>query len=429
MTALLRSLLCCILFVASLVPITTALAAAPLLVAYGGHNETMIPLWVGIEKGIFRKYGVDPRALQTRSGPIMMATLASGGAPLVWAAPSSAINASVSGFKLTCFVAGNNRIPRELVVRKGIDSLEDLRGKSFGVQSIGGGFWLSTMGALEALKIDPDKYKLNMRVLGDTGTVTQALVTGNVDAMVVPYTYADMAKRAGARSLADVGTVNMIFQLTVMCTPKDSIAVNHETMVNLTKGVVESLVFILDPANKRDVGEALKKNLRLSKDEDIEAAYKVSRLQMPNLDIAPSLEAWQLFKRLLVKVNPKVQEADLDQMITGSVVQQLGLVSLLTLASFTLLPGWVRPAASHDLAVPCAALGTFFGASSGFVLEARYLRFSAGGPRAWKRLLLGLLVLVPLHVGLRPLPPFARYTIVGLFVSFGAPWIFLKTGQ
>jgi len=318
-----RSILCCILFAASMVPITKALAAAPLLVAYGGHNETMIPLWVGIEKGIFRKYGVDPRALQTRSGPIMMATLASGGAPLVWAAPSSAINASVSGFKLTCFVAGNNRIPRELVVRKGIDSLDDLRGKSFGVQSIGGGFWLSTMGALEALKIDPDKYKLNMRVLGDTGTVTQALVTGNVDAMVVPYTYADMAKRAGARSLADVGTVNMIFQLTVMCTPKDSTAVNHETMVNLTKGVVESLVFILDPANKRDVGEALKKNLRLSKDEDIEAAYKVARLQMPNLDVAPSLEAWQLFKRLLVKVNPKVQEADLDQIITGSVVQQL----------------------------------------------------------------------------------------------------------
>jgi ABC-type nitrate/sulfonate/bicarbonate transport system substrate-binding protein len=229
----------------------------------------------------------------------------------------------VSGFKLTCFAAGNNRIPRELIVRKGIESLEDLRGKSFGVQSIGGGFWLSTMGALEALKIDPDKYKLNMRVLGDTGTVTQALVTGNVDAMVVPYSYADMAKRAGARSLADVGSVNMVFQLTVMCAPKDSPAINHETMVNLTKGIVDSLVFILDPVNKRDVAETLRKNLRLSKDEDVEAAYKVSRLQMPNLDIAPNLEAWRLFKRLLVRVNPKVQEADLEQIITGSVVQNL----------------------------------------------------------------------------------------------------------
>ena len=98
-------------------PASNALAAGPLLIAYGGHNETMIPLWVGIEKGIFRKYGVDPRVLQTRSGPIMMATLASGGVPLVWAAPSSALNSAVSGFKLTCFVAGNNRIPRELVVR------------------------------------------------------------------------------------------------------------------------------------------------------------------------------------------------------------------------------------------------------------------------------------------------------------------------
>ena len=299
------------------------LAAGPLLIAYGGHNETMIPLWVGIDKGIFRKYGVDPRVLQTRSGPIMMATLASGGVPLVWAAPSSALNSSVSGFKLTCFAAGNNRIPRELVVRKGIESFEDLRGKSFGVQSIGGGFWLSTMGALEALKIDPDKYKLNMRVLGDTGTVTQALVTGNVDAMVVPYSYADMAKRAGARSLADIGTVNMVFQLTVMCAPKDSTAINADTMVNLTKGIVDSLVFILDPANKRDVAEALKKHLRLSKDEDVEAAYKVARLQMPNLDIAPNLEAWRLFQRLLARVNPKVQDADLEQIITGSVVQNL----------------------------------------------------------------------------------------------------------
>lgn len=301
----------------------TVHGAGPLLIAYGGHNETMIPLWVGIEKGIFRKYGVDPRVLQTRSGPIMLATLASGGVPLVWAAPSSAINASVSGFKLTCFAAGNNRIPRELVVRKGIDSIEELRGKSFGVQSIGGGFWLSTMGALEALKIDADKYKLNMRVLGDTGTVTQALISGNVDAMVVPYSYADMAKRAGAHSLADLGTANMAFQLTVVCAPKESTAVNQETMVNLTKGLVDSLAFILDPANKRDVADSLRRNLRLSKDEDIEASYKVARLQMPNLDIAPNPEAWRLFKRLLSKVNPKVQEADLEQIITGSVAQQL----------------------------------------------------------------------------------------------------------
>ncbi len=303
--------------------VAEAQAAGPLLIAYGGHNETMIPLWVGIEKGIFRKYGVDPRVVQTRAGPIMMATLASGGVPLVWAAPGSALSTAVSGFKLTCFAAGNNRMPRELIVRKGIDSLEDLRGKSFGVQSIGGGFWLATMAALDALGIDPEKYKLNMRVLGDTGTVTQALMTGNVDAMVVPYSYGDMAKRAGARSLADIGSIKFVFHATVMCVPKDTTVINMETTINLTKGLIETLAFILDPVNKRDVAASLRKNLRLSKDEDVEAAYRVSHLQMPNLDVTPNLEAWRSFKRLLVRINPKVQEADLEQIITSSVVRNL----------------------------------------------------------------------------------------------------------
>src|SRR3989304_7398094 len=91
------------LLVAVLLLAAEAQAAGPLLIAYGGHNETMIPLWVGIEKGIFRKYGVDPRVLQTRSGPIMMATLASGGVPLVWAAPGRAISPAGRGLQLTCF--------------------------------------------------------------------------------------------------------------------------------------------------------------------------------------------------------------------------------------------------------------------------------------------------------------------------------------
>ena len=44
---------------------------------------------------------------------------------------------------------------------------------------------------------------------------------------------------------------------------------------------------------------------------------------MPNLDIAPNLEAWKTYRRILARVNPKVQEADLEQIITSSVVRSL----------------------------------------------------------------------------------------------------------
>lgn len=298
-------------------------AAGPLLIAYGGFNETMAPLWVGIEKGLFRKHGVDPHVLQTRSGPIMMATLASGGASLVWAAPSSAISSSASGMKLGCFAAGNNKLPRELIVRKGIESTDDLRGKTFGVQSIGGGAWLSTMVALDALGLDPDKYKLNVRIIGDTGTQTQAIVSGNIDAAILPYSYAEIAKRAGARSLADAGALKLVYQATVMCALKEPATVTPEMMTALTKGLMESLLYILEPANKREVAAVLKRNLRLSKDEDGDAAARVAQLQMPNVEVGLSLDAWRTVRRLVARINPKVQEVDLDHVMNTSVVQNL----------------------------------------------------------------------------------------------------------
>jgi ABC-type nitrate/sulfonate/bicarbonate transport system substrate-binding protein len=317
------------LFLAQIVMIVILLqpqaspASGELLVAYGGHNETMAPMWVAVDRGLFKKHGVDPRVLQTRSGPIMMATLASGGAPLVWAAPTSAISAALGGMKLGCFAVGNDRIPRELIARKGIESLEDLRGKTFGVQSIGGGFWLATMAVLNGLDIDPERYKLTMRVIGDTGTVTQALTTGNIDAAVVPYSFANMAKRAGARSLADAGAVKVVYQGTAMCARKDSTAVTSETMIALTKGIIEALVYIQEPANKREVSEILKKHLRLTREEDTEASYKVTRLQMTGLDIAPNPEAWRRIQRLLERVNPKVKDADLDQLLVSNAARAL----------------------------------------------------------------------------------------------------------
>jgi hypothetical protein len=91
----------------------------------------------------------------------------------------------------------------------------------------------------------------------------------------------------------------------------------------LTKGLVEALVYIQEPSHKREVMEVLKRNLRLSKDEDVEASYKVTRQQMPSLDVAPNPEVWKLIRRLVSRINPKVQEVDLDQLIVTGAVRNL----------------------------------------------------------------------------------------------------------
>jgi hypothetical protein len=160
------------------------------------------------------------------------------------------------------------------------------------------------------------------RVIGDT-TVTQALTSGNVDAAVLPYSFADMAKRSGARSLADIGTKKIIYQATALCCQRDSSAISPEIMVGLTKGLVEALVYIQDPSPKREVMEVLKKNLRLSKDEDIEASHKVARQQMPSLDVAPSPTSGGLFSGSFRGSTRRFRKSTWNQLIVTSAVRNL----------------------------------------------------------------------------------------------------------
>jgi ABC-type nitrate/sulfonate/bicarbonate transport system substrate-binding protein len=300
----------------------SAQTPAPVLSAYAGQNETVGPMWVGIAKGTFKKYGLDVRMVQLRNGSLSMATLATGQVQYNYGSPANALSASAGGMRIQCAASPVHRIPRELVARKEIRTLEDLRGKTFGVQSIGGGFWLQTMIALDGLGIDPEKYDLKMRVLGDTATVTQALGTGGVDATVIPYSFSEAAKRAGANVLADIGKLKIPYQGTTLCFLRDSPSNSPDTISRLLRGLVDAVVLIHDPKVKAEIVEILRRNFRFPTAEDAEASYKVLA-EMATLEIMPDPAAWKIVQRMVIKINPKVAQADLNQLINPVFVRNL----------------------------------------------------------------------------------------------------------
>ncbi len=300
----------------------TSKAEEQVLIAYAGQNETVAPMWVGIEKGLFKKYGLDAKMLQVRSGPVIMSALASGSVKCIWPASSSALSAASGGLNVSCAACSFDKIPRELVVRKEIKSFDDLRGKVFGVQSIGGGFWLQTVIPLERLGLDPDRDQLRMRVIGDTATVTQALIAKMIDAAMLPYSFSNQAKREGLHSLADIGKLKFPFQGECLCFRRDLIVNSPDLIRSLVKSLIEAIVFIHDPTYKQDVMEILKKNLRLTKAEDVETSYEVLQLSA-TLEIAPNMEAWSTIQRAVSHVNPKVSQLDLGQVLIGSFAEEL----------------------------------------------------------------------------------------------------------
>jgi len=305
-------------------PPSSALAQAPtpILSAYAGQNETVGPMWVGIAKGTFKKYGLDVRMVQLRNGSLSMATLATGQVQYNYGSPANALSASAGGMRIQCAASPVHRIPRELVARKEIRTLEDLRGKTFGVQSIGGGFWLQTMIALDGLGIDPEKYDLKMRVLGDTATVTQALGTGGVDATVIPYSFSEAAKRAGANVLADIGKLNISYQGTTICFLRESASNSADTLSRLLRGLIDAVVAIHDPSVKPEIVEILRRNFRFPTAADAEASYKVLA-EMATVEVMPDPAAWKIVQRIVSKINPKVAQVDLNQLMNPVFVRNL----------------------------------------------------------------------------------------------------------
>ena len=291
-------------------------------VSYGGYNETATPMWVGGDKGIFRKYGIDASMIQVRSGALSVAALVAREVDAVWPAQSTILSTVFGGVKLGCIASPINKIPRLLVVRKDITNIEDLRGKVVGVQSIGGGFWLQTMIIFDSLGIDPDKHGLKFRVIGDGPVIAQALTTGNIDVAAMTYSLSETALKAGFRSMVDAADLKAPYQGPSMCALKDVLANRQDFFLRLTKGLAEATAFILDGGNKAEVIKTLMKHLRLSKPDEGESSYKVLRL-MTTLDLAPNPAAFKIVQRIVAKVNSKIAQVDIDQIIDNTHVRNL----------------------------------------------------------------------------------------------------------
>ena len=84
----------------------------------------------------------------------------------------------------------------------------------------------------------------------------------------------------------------------------------------------------------------------------------------------------------------------------------------------------------------CSSLGTLLGLSLGVILERRFVRFGNAGSAARRALRfgVGIAVVLALYAGLKLIFPadlgfrVLRYGLIGLWASFGAPWVFVRTG-
>src|SRR5258706_2493019 len=125
------------LYSGSAMPLSAATPLESLTVGYASFSGHYVPMWIAVEEGLGRKYGLDLKAVYAgRMRPQQL--LVSGDVPIVIATGSGALTSHIVGAKEQVIVANFiNKAGGAIYAQAEIKNPEDLRRKTIGIRRAG----------------------------------------------------------------------------------------------------------------------------------------------------------------------------------------------------------------------------------------------------------------------------------------------------
>lgn len=294
-----------------------------LTIIFADFSERAGLVFVAKDQRFFEEQGLDADVVQVRSGPVAISALAANEAQFYMAsANGSTLGAMSSGLDLV-FVAGLiNKLDGYFVTNAKIRTPEDLKGKTVGVQAIGGGIWMFVQMALDHWKLNVDRDKIQLRVIGDQSVLAQAMSTGLIDGSVFGLAFSQMVQRGGGRLLAELPKLDIPFQGIGLIARRSFANGPPDNVEKPLKVLLKANQFILDKRNQPAVLRSLRKWLRLAPNEGGEELYERMRL-LYDRKISPTREGMQNALRVLSKADPKYSKLKVEELIDDRIARQL----------------------------------------------------------------------------------------------------------
>lgn len=304
------------------VVVHAASAQAKTIVSFAGINPRQSPLWIAQEQGFFSKNGVDVDLIFIRTGPIQVAAVSAGSTQIAYAAGASVLGAVAGGADLKVIASFTNRLTYTIIARPDIKRPEELRGKRFGVQAIGGAVWMGAVLGLEHLGLEQRRDNISILSIGDQTVLAQALEAGNIDVTVLDGVFSRRLKQKGFSVLAELSETNIPYSSNLVIGTRSYFQQHPEVPENILKALIESLAFIKSTANKSIVIASLMKRLKIGEVSVAEQGYR-DLLDIIDLKPYVSLEGLRNVQRLTKIQNPLVANIKAEEVIDNRPLKKL----------------------------------------------------------------------------------------------------------
>jgi len=217
-----------------------AQAQEPARIRYGvTASIAHLPVVVGRDAGLFKKYGFDVEVIHIRGGALITTMIMSGSVQFSGAGAESVVAARIEGGDVVMLACPVDQDAVYLIARPEIKSAADLKGKTAAVTRLGSTTHFYLRSALN--RIGVDEKDLTFLQLGAGGEIAAAMMGGRVFAAALTFHNAYPFMQMGWPILADLSKSDFIYPSSCVASSRALVKTNGPMVERFLKGYIEAI--------------------------------------------------------------------------------------------------------------------------------------------------------------------------------------------
>ena len=299
--------------------LSPAVAQEKMRMAWAGSTPSNTAIWVADQKGFFKKNGLSAEVIAISASTIVIQALLTGEVDFIIAPSATLVTSRLAGADTIMLSTNLPWFIDHIVSTADITSVEQLRGKTGGVNRLGTTSDMTLRLALRRLGVDPER-DTKIIATGENPQRLAALARNLTQFTLLGEPLVREAEKMGFRDLFDIGTLKIQYHVNAVVTREKTVKERRPLVQKVVRAFSEALHYI--KTNKEETKALIGKNLKTQDAEGLERAYTAYNAAFPEIPY-PNPEG---VKTLLDDIAPrdkKVAGADPKSFVDPSVVQEL----------------------------------------------------------------------------------------------------------
>lgn len=289
-------------------------------VAFSSISGNMAPLWVTLDKGFFKKYGIDVQMILIESGTTTAQSLVAGDISFATLAGPAVIQSSLRGADTVMIAGIVNTLTFQLYTDKSITRPDQFKNKSVGVTRFGSATDFAMRYALDKYGLVADK-EVSILQLGNVPALLAAMEAGKIHGAMLSAPTSLRAKKLGYTMLADLQMLGLEYQHTSVATTRALLKSKPDLARDFLRAYVEGIHYA--KTHRKETIDVLAKYLRTDDKEVLDDTYEsIVQTLVPEKPY-PTLKGVQIILREFGAKDPLARSARPEQFVEASILKEL----------------------------------------------------------------------------------------------------------